>query len=217
MSFRTLFIVVALFGLPGVALAAKDGPVIKKCQDAQGQWHYGDTAADECAQSKVTEINDRGVKVNEQAAPLTEEELAARKAAKEAAEAKRRQEEKRRKEDQRLLATYDSEAAIIRSRDERLQNIENMIKINQELIKTLEQNLARLRDRSKGADPKHAKALAKEISRAESQIADYKAANEERQKERQQVSERYNADLARYREILQGGKAGSGDGTADTK
>ena len=44
---------------PGVHAAPSGASSIKKCQDATGKWHYGDTAADECARSKVTVITEK--------------------------------------------------------------------------------------------------------------------------------------------------------------
>ena len=52
------------------AHAAK-GAGIKKCQDETGKWHYGDTAAEGCAKSKVIVITETGTKRKEIAAPPT--------------------------------------------------------------------------------------------------------------------------------------------------
>jgi hypothetical protein len=48
--------------------------IIKKCKDATGRWHYGDTAAEECAKSKITEMSDEGTTKQVIAAPPTEGE-----------------------------------------------------------------------------------------------------------------------------------------------
>src|ERR1051325_11975286 len=56
-------------------------PTIKKCQDATGKWHYGDSASEACAQSKVTVMSEQGIKKKEIAAPLTRDELKQRELA----------------------------------------------------------------------------------------------------------------------------------------
>lgn len=214
MTIRVFFAAVLLAAVPLTVLAAGNDAVIKKCQDANGQWHYGDTAASECAQSTVTEINSQGVEVNQQAAPLTPEQVKAQQAAKEKAQARREQEAQQQKEDQRLLSTYESADAIIRARDERIANINKFIKINNELVDNLKQNLSRLQSQLKGADKNHADALNKEITRTKSQIADYDAANKQREQEREAVAKRYNTDLARYREITGADKKEDSAGSA---
>src|SRR3990170_5018641 len=69
-----LFLAAATLLLATSLHAAPKGQEIKKCKDAKGTWHYGDNAATACGQAKITVINDRGIKVNEVAAPLTAEE-----------------------------------------------------------------------------------------------------------------------------------------------
>ena len=59
----------------GTAHAAGPSPKIKKCQDAAGRWHYGDTADEECSKSKVIEMTDKGIQTREIAAPLSASEL----------------------------------------------------------------------------------------------------------------------------------------------
>ncbi|HJW80631.1 MAG TPA: hypothetical protein VJ396_00170, partial [Acidiferrobacterales bacterium] len=73
-------LLVSLFAatLPASAADDKKGGRIKKCQDAAGKWHYGDSADEDCARSKVIELDTRGIQRKEIAAPLTEAELKAR-------------------------------------------------------------------------------------------------------------------------------------------
>ena len=52
---------------------------IKKCQDEEGKWHYGDNAAEECERSRVTEIDESGALVKHVKAPPTQEELDAKR------------------------------------------------------------------------------------------------------------------------------------------
>ncbi len=123
-----------------------------KCQDADGKWHYGDTAARECAKSRITEIDQEGNRVQEIEAPVSEEELAARKAAEEKARAEQEAADKLQGELERLRAIYDDEDAIIRARDERLAHIDRTVAINDALIKQSQSALAKLKQRAASRD-----------------------------------------------------------------
>jgi len=68
-------LLVAVFTATLPAAAAEKSARIKKCQDSAGKWHYGDSADEECARSKVIELDMRGIQRKEIAAPLTAAEL----------------------------------------------------------------------------------------------------------------------------------------------
>lgn len=185
-----LRLLVATF-LLGLALAAPAaGPQIKKCQDAQGRWHYGDRAAESCA-SKVTVINDKGMKTKEIAAPLTAAELAARAKAEAEAEAQRETKEAQQKRDRQLLATYATEEDIRIGRDRRVSDLDSHIRAAEETVNALRATLERMQGR---ADQDS-------IAKTEAQIARHEAALAERKKEQEAIQAQYEADLARYREL----------------
>ncbi len=180
--------------------AATPAQTIKKCQDASGKWHYGDIAAEACARSLITEIDDRGLKVDEHTAPPTEKELEAERAAQELRlEQQRRAEEQRRREDH-LLAIYDSEQSILRARDERVASIDRILKSDERYKAKLQENLHRLEELSQST-PDDQK-LQQEIGSLKDQINEYEAAIDSRLRERELVMSRYNTDLNRYREIV---------------
>src|SRR5437660_1432838 len=84
---KTSFALLISLSLVGVSVFAADDeskkPTIKKCQDATGKWHYGDSASDACAESKITVMSEQGIKKKEIAAPLTRDELKQRELAEE--------------------------------------------------------------------------------------------------------------------------------------
>ena len=84
---------------------------IKKCQDADGKWHYGDIAVEECENSKITTLTDRGFIKEEEAAPKTEAELRAE--AEEQALMEKEEREKREAEEERAR---EAASAAIRLR-----------------------------------------------------------------------------------------------------
>ncbi|OGI57761.1 MAG: hypothetical protein A2V58_01095, partial [Candidatus Muproteobacteria bacterium RBG_19FT_COMBO_61_10] len=195
LSIFTLLLV-SLFAatFPAPAADEKKGPRIKKCQDAAGKWHYGDRADEACAQSKIIELDTRGIKRKEIAAPLTETELKAREENRERDEQARKQIEDQQRRDQQLLATYAIEDDIILTRDRKVGDIGTQINASQETLKSLRTSLARLQSQaaeeqrvSKQVSPQ----TAKTISNNEAQIAKHEALIEKMKKEQEATRAQY--------------------------
>jgi hypothetical protein len=205
---RTVLLFVAL-ALPLAAGAAEapQGKRIKKCQDAAGKWHYGDTAAAECAKSRITEISEQGIKKKEIAAPPTEQELKEREARKDEIERERKLAEDKKRRDDLLLSTYGHEDDIGYSRDRKLAQIESSIKASEDTLKSLRAALARLEaqaaDESRGGKPVPAP-TAKNIAQTKSQIATHEAVVQTKRQEQEAVRQQAAADLERYRELKKG-------------
>ena len=102
---------------------------IAKCQDAQGNWHYGDYASQEC-ENDITEMREDGLKVRVLKAPPTMEEIEAeRKMRAEKREAQLKYEQKRRV-DMKLLSKYPSEQDIYDLLNKKVIELNNQIKYN---------------------------------------------------------------------------------------
>lgn len=195
--------VVFSFGL----LAASNVSAITKCQDADGKWHYGDYADEECAASGLhTEIDGKsGLKVREDGPPPTAEEVKAEEDAKAAQEAAERLAAEQKAREDKLLSIYESEQSIITARDTRLASVDNMISINNDLRQSLVEQLAKLEDLRKSAsEDDAANKLDQDIAKTRAQISDYDAANKARLAERAEIERKYNLDLANYRKIIHG-------------
>lgn len=176
---------------------------IKKCQDAEGKWHYGDTAAEECARSKVIELSGQGVKTREIKPPATEEQLESRAREQFAAEEARRQAEEQARRDQQLLATYGHEDDIIYIRDRKLAQIEQTVSAADETIKPLRAALARLhaeveKARQRGQVPKE---LVNQVGATQAQIIRHEAAIASKRREQEAIRQQAQQDLERYREL----------------
>ncbi len=189
---------------PALAADPKAGPRIKKCQDAQGRWHYGDEAADACAQSKVIELDTRGIKRNVIDAPLTEAELKARAGElAEAEKAKKLAEQQKRRDDQ-LLATYAVEDDLILSRDRKLADIDTQVKSSESTLASLQKSLDRIRaqaaDEQRGGKPV-SEQTAKTIAANESQVAKHQAHIADLRKEQETVRAQFQTDIERFREL----------------
>ncbi len=190
--------------LPAIGTHAADtGPTIKKCKDAAGRWHYGDTAAAECAKSKVTVMTDEGTTKKVIAAPPTEQELKQREAQRENIEAEQARAAEQAKKDALLLSTYSVEDDIIYIRDRKITQIESQVKASEETLKSLRAALARMEAQAaeEGRDAKAAEATAKNIELTRSQIARHEGAIAVRRQEQETLRKQYTEELERYREL----------------
>jgi hypothetical protein len=180
-------------------------PTIKKCKDVTGQWHYGDTAAEECAQSKVVVITEQGTTKRVIDAPPTEQELKQREKLEEAEQAKQKQSAEQARKDTLLLSTYGSEDDITYIRDRKIAQIETTIKSSEETLKSLRAALARMEaqaaDEAKGGKDSDEKATAKNIEQTKNQIGRHEAQITEKRQEQDALRKQYADELARYREI----------------
>lgn len=197
----SLLLIVAL---PVSAADEKKGTRIRKCQDSTGKWHYGDTADEACARSKVIELDTRGIQRKEIAAPLTEGELKAREQNREQEEKARKQAQEQERRDQQLLATYALEEDIILTRDRKISEVEVQIRAGQETLKSLGGSLSRLQAQAaeeqragKSVTPQTAKTIANN----EAQIAKHEAHIQSLKKEQENMRTQYETELTRFREL----------------
>ena len=205
MSRKNLICLLTLgFFLPAMGAHAVDtSPTIKKCKDTTGRWHYGDTAAAECAKSKITVISDEGMTKKVIAAPPTEQELKEREAQQENIEIEQVRAQDQKRKDALLLSTYGVEDDIIYIRDRKIAQIESQVKASEETLKSLRAALTRMEaqaaDESK--DAKTAEATAKNIELTRGQITRHEAAMAARRQEQEALRRQYAEELARYREL----------------
>jgi hypothetical protein len=201
-SLVLLIVLVTLLPVPMDAAEEKGGK-IKKCQDATGKWHYGDRAAQECAQSKIVEMSEQGMTKKEIAAPLSEAELKRKAEILGDDERKRLDAEERKRTDQILLSTYGHEDDIKFVRDRKLAQVEASIKSSTETLKPLNKTLERLEAQA-ADEAKSGKAsaqTAKGIETTKAQIAKHEAVVVTKRQEQQQIRKQAEADLARYLEL----------------
>lgn len=201
-SVLALSLVLGLF-IPAVPVSADKGLAIKKCKDATGQWHYGDTAAEECAKSKITVITEQGSTKKVIAAPPTEQELKQREEQREIEEAKQQKAEEQARKDTLLLSTYGGEDDIVYIRDRKIAQVETTIKASEETLKSLRAALARMEtqaaDESKTG--KKDDQTTKNIEQTQIQIARHEGVIAEKHKEQEALRNQYAEELQRYREL----------------
>jgi hypothetical protein len=182
---------------------AAETTTIKKCKDATGRWHYGDTAAEECAKSKITVMSDEGTTKKVIAAPPTEEELKQREAQRETIEAEQARAVERARKDTLLLSTYGVEDDIIYIRDRKIAQIEASVKASEETLKPLRAALARMEAQAveESKDAKAAQATADNIEMTRKQIARHEGAIATKRQEQEALRKQYTEELERYREL----------------
>jgi hypothetical protein len=198
---KPALLMVCLLAFPAL-LPVQAKERIQKCQDAEGRWHYGQHAAAECAGDKtITTIDERGLKLKEQAPPPTVEELEARKEA----QARKKEEERkaaaRRAADQKLLYSYESEEALLQARDSQLNSMDNVLRGNRKLLESRYAQRAKLLQQLTALQGKDAETALKQLSTIKTEIAEFEAATTSREADRAQIIERFEQDLARYREL----------------
>jgi len=203
---KSAFILVLVLGLclPVMGVHAASGPTIKKCKDATGQWHYGDSAAQECAKSKITVMSDEGTTKKVIAAPPTAEQLKEYEARQETESAEKQRATDQAKKDALLLSTYGGEDDINYIRDRKIAQIETSIKASEETLKNLRAALARMEaqaaDEGKG-DKAADQSTLKNIEQTRKQIARHEGVVAEKRMEQEALRKQYAGEMERYREI----------------
>lgn len=207
---RLVFVLYATVLAISVAFAANPStPGIKKCQDAAGKWHYGDTAAMECARtSKITDFNPESGVTNKVTGPVaTDADLKQR--TQEQEEQARMQEQA--KKDELLLAAYANETDLIYIRDRKLAQLDVNIKAAEETLKSVRAALANIEAQATDEQKSGAisPATAKTLEQSRAQTAKHEAAITAKKQELETVRTRYDAELERYRALKRGLKPGS--------
>lgn len=175
-----------------------------KWVDEQGNIHYGDKVPLQYSDRERKELDEQGRTLKAHEAPST----AAQKAKQErlaAIEAeKNKQDEEQTDYDRSLLATYASEADLQMLRDNRLASLEELIRLTNSRIDSMQERLAGLNEDASDYERRgkpvpefithQTDNISKQISRNETFI-------ETKQVEMEGIRQQFAADLARYREL----------------
>jgi hypothetical protein len=199
MKFWAILGVAAAMAFPGAASAQQVPKKIQCWTDKGGHRMCGDNVPPEYAGQKRDVIKDGRV-VDEVKAAKTPEEIAEEKRAQQAAdEASRRADY-----DRALVETYRSGKDIESMRDERLALIDTRIaaaqKNSEDTDRSLEGLRARVDQLTKDGKPVDEK-LAKQVRQFERAQKDNQDALKRYTAERNDVSTKFNGDLARFNEL----------------
>lgn len=198
-----------------LALPLSAEAAIKCWTNKDGVRECGNAVPPEYSQQETRTLNKRGITTEIKERAPTKEELEEQRR-QEQAEQQRLEEEKRQQEqeeerrkaqqsyDRMLLSTYLNEEDILRSRDRKLVAIDATIELTRITIEKLQDKL----DKEKGsaaALERQGKPLPErtqeDIDSLQKQIEDKKSYIDSKQKERQELIDKYEADIKRFREL----------------
>jgi hypothetical protein len=182
---------------------------ISKCQDAQGKWHYGDTAHEACGDSTITIIDKSGRTVEEVLPPMTEKERLALQEELARLELEVKIEKEREMERQRILGIYPSVESIERARDDRLMGLDRNIKLQENLLDNFRREIKELKAQ-KPATKTDKEKLAALIKEKQANVDNYYKTISRLRRERELTSMKYKEILQDYADLT-GGTVNAGD------
>lgn len=184
------------------AYGASDAKSSYSWIDKDGVRHFGDTVPPEYASQARSELNAQGVALREYPRQLTPAEAAeAQKVAQER--------ERRRQRDNYLRNTYTKVSDIEQLRDERLALIDAQMEIARGSVASVDERLATALKRlgnyrpysSAPNAPRVPDRMAEELVRALSERRSMQATLASREKEKTELRNEFDADIARYLEL----------------
>jgi len=174
---------------------------IKKCQDDDGKWHYGDVAVHECESSKVTTLSDRGFIESELDAPKTDEEIAAEKEQLAAIEAEKNRIQHERNERNRILSVYQSEADIDRQLENQIYSVESNIAVHNVFLKSMSAKIDRLETRKAEVKERFRPGIQSQIDEANLSVEEKKKELVALKEQKEQIKERFQREKELYRSL----------------
>jgi len=174
-----------------------------KWVDENGQMHFGDKIPQKYLVKAHDELDENGNEVAHKKAEKTAQEKAEAKRLEEQRKQALLEEEKKKKLDRVLLDAYDSEHDLIVARDSRLDAVTTQIQLSEaiirqsnEKIKSMEQQVAEI----KASGRKVPANLNKSIEIEKQQVASQTRVMMSHKKRRDEISEKYDGYIVRYRE-----------------
>ncbi len=177
--------------------AQDDKENIEKCQDRDGQWHYGTFAARACTKGKISILTPQGVVVDHKESPDVMMDLS--DSERNAALAVQRNKialKNRIQEDQIYLSRYSNEAAVVAERNRKLAERDAAIDTAKKVQADLNRDIAILQER-KPSEENATGILEREMSvdAYEQEILRYQA-------EQQAIRAEYAKKISRFNEAL---------------
>lgn len=173
-------------------------------RDAEGNLHYGDSLPPEASKLGYDIVSPQGIVVKHVDRAKTAAELSEAKvqAAKDLAD--RRVAEQRARDDEQLLSNYPQESDLVHAQQQQAEMLEQQVKAAATSLRNQEQALADLLDRAAEAE-RTGKELpadqAKQLTRMRKQVDEQRLAVADRERERDQASAHFGAEIAQYREL----------------
>ena len=199
------------FILPAISLAslllaasAANAERTFKWVDAQGNTHYGDRVPLQSAAQQRREINEQGRTLKAYAEPGSQETLAEQKRQAALEYERQQQTEEQSRQDRELLATYASETDILIARDNELGAIEELIRMTNIRIDSLQKRLGDMAAEAASYEERGKPVpdfVQHQTARIQEQIEQNEAIISEKQAELDSINKRYAADIAHYQRL----------------
>jgi hypothetical protein len=189
--------------LPGSAFGA-----IKCWTNKEGVRECGNVVPPEYAQQETRTLNQRGITVEVQERAKTAEELEREQAATEANEQRLAEEQKRRREkasyDKMLLSTFTTEQELIAARDRATGAVDAIVEITNATVNALSRKQDDLKKRAAALERAGSQLpadLREDMASLEKQIDEKMDYIEYKKREKEQLLEKYDMDMKRFREL----------------
>lgn len=177
---------------------------IFKWVDENGEIQYGDRVPAQYASKERKVIDDQGRTVKVYDAAKTPEQRAEAKAlANQQAEQKKLAEQQAVR-DHSLLATYSSEEDMLQARDGKITSVETLIQLTNSRIESMQKRLGELtKDAAEfeRSGKKLPEGLVSQMKNIQEQIQQNETFVDQKEKEKEQLSQKFNEDIKRYREL----------------
>lgn len=175
--------------------------VMKKCQDAEGKWHYGDVAISKCSKTKVTTLNERGFIESERDAPKTLQQLQKESDEAEATASEDARLQAIEDERNRILSIYETEADIDRQRDNQINAVESNIVVHKAYLKSVAAKIERLKKQGAELTGFRKDTILVEISAAEGRTKESKVELERLVEQKATIVTRFDQEKKIYLEL----------------
>lgn len=201
MTQRPFLLALAISAAIGATAGAAER-TIQRWVDSNGVVHYGDSPPPDAVKTDRTLLNEQGVPVRVIPRQMTPDEA-------EAAQKQREEEARRRAQDSFLLTNFTRVEDIERARDDQLGLIDAQIELargsltaSEQRIETLARRMANFRPYSDAPNARRVPdTLAGEAVQAMGERRSVRETLSRHEARRAEVSAKYEADIARYREL----------------
>ena len=207
---RTIATTIVLAGMVYAATAAAQNrgsrEAFFRCKDHNGQTHYGDSVPPECAGLDTEVLNERGMQVR----LIEGEATRVKRLERETMEGKARKEkEQRALRDHTLTQTYLTVEDIERLRDQRLEQLNAMLRVTEQNIASLRERQTRLEVQiarfkpysDKPNAPPLPENLAAEIVNTVKGLRVYEESLKANRREQTALNDSFTSDIKRFKEL----------------
>lgn len=175
-----------------------------KWVDDEGKVHYGDSVPPEYSDKERKKMNEQGRTVQVYDAAKTPEQLAEEERLEALRQEQLKQAEARARKDNVLLATYSSEADLLKTRDSRLMSLEGLIQLTHRRIRSMNYRIKQLTedaaDYERSGKPVP-EMLSRQIENIRTQTAENEAFIMAKMEEQDAIKEEFRKDIERFLDL----------------